>query len=46
MVRDNKMLGNFQLTGIPPAHKGIPQIEITFDIDAVSLRVVQRRRLE
>ncbi|CDZ97062.1 heat shock protein [Phaffia rhodozyma] len=34
MVRDNKLLGNFQLSGIPPAHKGIPQIEITFDIDA------------
>ena len=34
MVRDCKLLGNFQLSGIPPAHKGIPQIEITFDIDA------------
>ena len=34
LVRDNKMLGNFQLTGIPPAPKGIPQIEVTFDIDA------------
>ncbi|KAI0218950.1 hypothetical protein L0F63_003073 [Massospora cicadina] len=33
-VRDNKLLGNFQLTGIPPARKGIPQIEVTFDIDA------------
>ncbi|MCL5283557.1 MAG: molecular chaperone DnaK [Armatimonadetes bacterium] len=30
----NKMLGDFQLTGIPPAPRGIPQIEVTFDIDA------------
>ena len=34
LVRDNKMLGNFQLVGIPPAPKGIPQVEVTFDIDA------------
>ena len=34
LVRDNKMLGNFNLVGIPPAPKGVPQIEITFDIDA------------
>jgi len=34
LVRDNKLLGNFQLVGIPPARKGIPQIEVTFDIDA------------
>ncbi|KAJ3930366.1 MAG: heat shock protein 70 family [Lentinula lateritia] len=34
MVRDNKLLGNFNLVGIPPAPKGVPQIEITFDIDA------------
>jgi molecular chaperone DnaK len=34
LVRDNKMLGNFQLTGIPPAHRGVPQVEVTFDIDA------------
>lgn len=34
LVRDNKMLGNFQLVGIPPAPKGIPQIEVTFDINA------------
>lgn len=37
LVRDNKMLGNFQLTGIPPAHRGIPQVEVTFDIDADSI---------
>ncbi|KAI9639385.1 heat shock protein [Dioszegia hungarica] len=34
LVRDNKLLGNFQLTGLPPTAKGIPQIQITFDIDA------------
>jgi molecular chaperone DnaK len=34
MARDNKMLGNFHLTGIPPAPRGMPQIEVTFDIDA------------
>merc|ERR1712226_1667603 len=34
LVKDNKLLGNFQLTGIPPAPKGVPQIEVTFDIDA------------
>src|SRR5689334_15849589 len=34
MSRDNKTLGKFQLTGIPPAPRGVPQIEVTFDIDA------------
>jgi molecular chaperone DnaK len=34
MARDNRMLGVFQLVGIPPAPRGIPQIEVTFDIDA------------
>ena len=34
MAADNKTLGRFQLTGIPPAPRGIPQIEVTFDIDA------------
>lgn len=34
MAKDNKSLGRFQLTGIPPAPRGIPQIEVTFDIDA------------
>jgi len=34
MARDNKTLGRFHLTGIPPAPRGIPQIEVTFDIDA------------
>jgi len=34
MARDNRMLGVFQLIGIPPAPRGIPQIDVTFDIDA------------
>ncbi len=34
MAMDNKTIGRFQLTGIPPAPRGIPQIEVTFDIDA------------
>ena len=34
MASDNKELGNFQLTGIAPARRGVPQIEVTFDIDA------------
>ncbi|HEY6250093.1 MAG TPA: molecular chaperone DnaK [Candidatus Angelobacter sp.] len=34
MARDNRTLGKFHLTGIPPAPRGIPQIEVTFDIDA------------
>ncbi|MEL7188095.1 MAG: molecular chaperone DnaK [Pseudomonadota bacterium] len=34
MASDNKLLGNFDLLGIPPAPRGVPQIEVTFDIDA------------
>ncbi len=34
MAANNKLLGNFDLTGIPPAPRGVPQIEVTFDIDA------------
>jgi molecular chaperone DnaK len=34
MAGDNKMLGQFDLVGIPPAPRGIPQVEVTFDIDA------------
>jgi molecular chaperone DnaK len=33
-ARDNKSLGNFELTGLPPAPRGVPQIEVAFDIDA------------
>ncbi|KAH0510866.1 Heat shock 70 kDa protein 1A [Microtus ochrogaster] len=34
MTRDNNLLGRFELSGIPPAPRGVPQIEVTFDIDA------------
>ena len=34
MTKDNNLLGKFDLTGIPPAPRGVPQIEVTFDIDA------------
>ncbi len=34
MASDNKTLGNFELSGIPPAPRGVPQVEVTFDIDA------------
>uniref|UniRef100_A0A671NHY9 Heat shock protein family A (Hsp70) member 8 n=1 Tax=Sinocyclocheilus anshuiensis TaxID=1608454 RepID=A0A671NHY9_9TELE len=34
MTKDNNLLGKFELTGIPPALRGVPQIEVTFDIDA------------
>src|SRR5207248_11770243 len=34
MARDNRTLGRFQLVGLPPAPRGVPQIEVAFDIDA------------
>merc|ERR1712228_917169 len=34
MTKDNHLLGKFELTGIPPAPRGVPQIEVTFDVDA------------
>src|SRR4051812_28398157 len=34
MTKDNVLLGKFELTGIPPAPRGVPQIEVTFEIDA------------
>ena len=34
MAASNKLLGNFQLVGIPPAPRGVPQVEVLFDIDA------------
>jgi molecular chaperone DnaK len=34
MAADNKQLGNFDLVGIPPSPRGVPQIEVTFDNDA------------
>ena len=33
MTKDNNLLGKFELTGIPPAPRGVPQIEVTFDLD-------------
>jgi molecular chaperone DnaK len=43
MAADNKLLGNFDLTGIPPAPRGVPQIEVTFDIDANGIVSVSAR---
>jgi molecular chaperone DnaK len=43
MAADNKVLGNFDLTGIPSAARGIPQIEVTFDIDANGIVSVQAK---
>jgi len=43
MAADNKMLGQFDLIGIPPAPRGIPQIEVTFDIDANGIVNVSAR---
>jgi molecular chaperone DnaK len=45
MAGYNKSLGKFQLTGIPPAPRGIPQIEVTFDIDANGILNVQAKDL-
>ena len=45
MARDNRLLGVFQLVGIPPAPRGIPQIEVTFDIDANGILNVQAKDL-
>ena len=45
MASDNKTLGNFQLTNIPPAPRGIPQIEVTFDIDANGIVNVKAKDL-
>jgi molecular chaperone DnaK len=43
MVKDNKSLGKFQLAGIPPAPRGVPQIEVSFDIDANGILNVSAR---
>jgi molecular chaperone DnaK len=43
MAADNKMLGQFDLMGIPPAPRGVPQIEVTFDIDANGIVSVSAR---
>jgi len=43
MAKDNKSLGKFQLTGIPPAPRGVPQIEVSFEIDADGILQVAAR---
>ena len=45
MASDNKTLGNFQLTNIPPARRGVPQIEVTFDIDTNGIVNVRAKDL-
>ncbi len=45
MARDNKQIGRFELTGIPPAARGVPQIEVTFDIDANGIVSVKAKDL-
>ena len=45
MANDNKTLGNFQLTNIPPAPRGVPQIEVSFDIDANGIVNVKAKDL-
>ena len=45
MASDNKLLGNFELIGIPPAPRGIPQIEVAFDIDANGILHVSAKDL-
>ncbi len=45
LARDNKSLGKFQLTGIPAARRGVPQIEVTFDIDANGIVKVSAKDL-
>ncbi len=45
MARDNKTIGHFQLDGIPPAPRGVPQIEVTFDIDANGILNVKAKDL-
>jgi heat shock protein 5 len=41
MTKDNNMLGKFELTNIPPAPRGVPQIEVTFEIDASGIMKIQ-----
>ena len=45
MARDNKTLGRFELVGLPPAPRGVPQIEVTFDIDADGMVKVSAKDL-
>ena len=43
MAADNKILGNFDLMGIPPAPRGVPQIEVTFDIGVAASSTFPRK---
>src|SRR5207253_9930705 len=45
LAKDNRTLGRFQLVGIPPAPRGVPQIEVTFDIDANGIVNVSAKEL-
>ena len=44
MASDNKLLGEFELVGIPPAPRGMPQVEVTFDIDANGIVSLSQRQ--
>jgi molecular chaperone DnaK (HSP70) len=41
MTKDNNLLGEFELAGIPPAPRGVPQIEVTFELDANGILTVR-----
>ena len=45
MTRDNRLLGKFELSGIPPAPRGTPQVEVSFDVDANGILQVLCRYL-
>src|SRR5205807_7128859 len=45
MAKDNRQIGTFHLDGIPPAPRGVPQIEVTFDIDANGILNVSAKDL-
>lgn len=44
MTRDNRLLGKFELSGIPPAPRGTPQVEVSFDVDANGIMQVRNSR--
>lgn len=46
LAKDNKLIGQFELSGIPPAPQGIPQIEVTFDIDANGILHISAKELK
>jgi len=45
LTKDNHLLGKFELTGIPPAPRGVPQIEVSFEIDANGIMNVQAKKI-